>query len=197
MRDAADEQGAPDAVAVDDGAADEPADDGGAQAEDLGDGGDLLFGETHLHVERVGHDPEIGVAQLVEHDEQEDEHPAVAPHELGEGSDDGAIQPPGGGGQPGRRSAGLGGGRLPGLGAEEDGRHPDQNEPRHHGVDLRPTEHVGQRDGPGAGRQHAEAVTVDDHGGTGALLAFLENLDAVGIDDDVLAGRGEGDDDRE
>ena len=56
-----------------------------------------------------------------------------------------------------------------------------------------PADAVGEHQGERAGRGGADAPAVLGHARTGAELARLEELDAVGIDDDVEGGAGDAD----
>src|SRR6185437_1050832 len=92
LHDAADEQPGHDAEPRDDHAA---AGDPGKRrgnAEYLGDVGDLDLGEAELLIERTGHEAGHRLAELVEHDEGEDDEGAAArPQEGGAARGEGAA----------------------------------------------------------------------------------------------------------
>src|SRR3546814_9075719 len=74
----------------------------GDEAVQLADVGDLDLAEADVDVEGIRHHAGQRVAELVEHDEGEDEQPAAPGQEVGEGGDDGARQPFGDAGPAGR-----------------------------------------------------------------------------------------------
>ena len=197
LQDAAAEQAPQHAVARHDDAAQEHADQGGDDAEDLADRGDLAEREADPDVEGVGHDAGEGIAQLVEQDEDQDQQrglDAIAGEELGEGVGDHVLEPRP---EAGRRWRGLGLGLGLGLGRAQGDDEAGDQQHRHDRVDERPVEaavHQEQRARPA--RDHAHAVAGLGRGRAGALLLGGQDLDAVGVDHHVLAGREEGDQQR-
>jgi hypothetical protein len=80
------------------------------------------------------------------------------------------------------------------LGREEDGHHADRDQGRHQREGEPPAAELRGIERAGARGEHAEAVAPLRDGGAGALLLGAQQLDAVGVDHDVLARRQEGDD---
>ncbi len=95
----------------------------------------------------------------------------------------------------GRRQRVLG--RRFRLRVEQHGEHADQHEQRHRGVGRGPAREVGEPERAGRGHPHADAIAGDVVGGARAELVLGEDLDPVGVDHDVLAGREEGDQQRD
>ncbi len=91
------------------------------------------------------------------------------------------------------------------LAGDDGGEQADEHQQRRRSVGERPHRFLAQAqrlqprtepDDAGARSQHADAIGGDIAGHARGLLVDGERLHAVGIDDDVLRRRGEGDDER-
>ena len=150
--------------------------------------------EADIDDERRGQDAGKGIAELVQHDEQQDQDRGVAGEKLPERTEGGQQNAA-------DRIAGLvddvgGRGRL--------GRHQrreNADADQHRGGEIapqpdRPARHAdllqppGQREHAGARRQHADAVGRDIARHAGGLFAGVEAFDPERVDHDVLGRRG-------
>ncbi len=88
----------------------------------------------------------------------------------------------------------AGRGAEAGSGAEQGGEPAQRHQRGHHGEACLPAEARSQIQRAGAGRDQAEAIADLGHRGAGALFGRVQQFDAIGVDDDILAGRQEGHD---
>ena len=122
---------------------------------------------------------------------------AAAAEQIDKRRDDGAPEP----GREPRRAAvspgsGSSGRMPPGSGVNHTVAMPTSISAGHQRVGEAPAAKARGVERAGRGGEHAEAIAPLRRGGAGALLLGPQQLDAVGVDDDVLARRQKGDDDR-
>jgi hypothetical protein len=84
----------------------------------------------------------------------------------------------------------------PGSGGKPNRHHPDEHQPGHQPVSEAPAAKARRVERSRRGCKHAEAVAPLGGGGAGSLLLGPQQLDPVGVDDDVVARRQKRDDDR-
>ena len=165
---------------------------------DFGDSRHLVFGETHVHVKRIGHDAHHHVADAVDRDQHQDQHglAAVAPQKIGKGLDQRTLQPFGGI----ARTLHLNGLRL---GRKQHRHHAQQHRRGHHQVSGLPGAVLvagraqrGRDFGAGCNPQHAGAGP--DHGdavarlvrsGQRGLALRVGRLNTKSVQRNVLRGR--------
>ena len=125
------------------------------------------------------------VAELVEQREQQDHHPAAIGHELGEGRDRRLMQPL-------SRRAGMWT-RDCRFAGSEHGCHSDQDERGNGTKDDGPRHYTWQQERHGIDDPKRNPISELGCRRSGPLFLVVQDLDAVGIDDDVLRCRKEGD----
>ena len=213
----AEEQRLHDAHARGEHAADRRTCDGHAHAVYLGHAGHLVLGVAHVDIEGVGHDAHHHIGNAVAADQRQQQHrlPAVAAHEVDEGRYHRAMHP---GGQRQQRAVQTFA-RQPFAGAgfaphsvlrhrhvrfayQQRGQHADPHAGRHHQIGKAPrpvfvggvgqVHRRGQPQHAGRGGDHGDAVAALVGGRHRALQPLFHRLDAVGVERDVLGGRGEG-----
>ena len=170
--------------ARDDGAAAERAGDGGGDADVLVDQADLGVGEAEPEQERRRHGGGDEVAQSIAGDEGEQAERARAGEPIGERLDDRRAQ---------RRRRRDGGG----LGRDQRGDDADEEQRGRELIDAAERQVIGGDQRQPAGDQHGGAIAEDVDGGAGGALVGREEIGAIGVGDDVLAGGAQGDTDGE
>jgi hypothetical protein len=132
-----------------------------------------------------------GVPELVQHEEHEEGDCPGPGEELAEGLDNRFAQ--------GARRRGSRGRLL----APKRGDHPDRHQRRHDEVGVAPAQgrnrarSSNEDERKRARDERRDAVARDADRTCDAALLACHHVGAVGVDDDVLRGRGEGDDERE